>query len=287
MNLGTRLTLSSWQRQHRLAAQDLMMTSFHVHTHLDWTDVEEWLTESGSPIRVASRGSRMAGLMGFSTPLQGAVWMRVAAVSDYQDTGGLMLALWEDLKPELRALGATQAAALLMRDWPDRYLPRMGFRYLEDIITLRRSDVREPAEHRAPGYTLRQMRDEDIAIVIRTDHEAFDPPWQMGETELRGAAKAAAWSTVAVTEDGSIAGYQMSTLYFDGAHLARLAVLPSVRSKGIGRMLVSGMLHHFWRRGVYGVTVNTQESNVASQRVYLRLGFARTGFDLPVWLADL
>ena len=52
-------------------------------------------------------------------------------------------------------------------------------------------------------------------------------------------------------------------------------------------MLVSSMLRYFWRRGVYGVTVNTQESNLASQRVYTRLGFSRTGFDLPVWLAEL
>jgi ribosomal protein S18 acetylase RimI-like enzyme len=279
--------MSPWQRQHRLAAQDLLTTSFHVHTHLDWIEVEDWLTGSGSPIRVASRGPRMAGVMGFSTPLQGAVWMRLAAVADYQDTNGLMLALWEDLKPELRALGATQAAALLMRDWPERYLPRMGFHYLEDIITLRRSDAREPVEQLVPGYTIRQMRDEDLPAVIRADHEAFDPPWQMGGEELRGAAEAAACSTVALTEDGAIAGYQMSTLYFDGAHLARLAVLPAARSRGIGRMLVSSMLRYFWRRGVYGVTVNTQESNLASQRVYTRLGFARTGFDLPVWLADL
>ena len=287
MNLGTRLTLSPWQRQYRLGAQDLLVTSFHVHTHLDWIEVEDWLTGSGSPIRVASRGPRVAGLMGFSTPLQGAVWLRVAAIADYQDTNGLMLALWEDLKPELRALGATQAAALLMRDWPDRYLPRMGFHFLEDIITLRRSDAREPAEQPVAGFTVRQMRDEDLPAVVATDHAAFDPPWQMGAAELRGAAEAAAHSTVAIAEDGTIAGYQMSTLYFDGAHLARLAVAPAARSKGVGRMLVSGMLRHFWRRGVYGVTVNTQDSNIASQRVYTRLGFARTGFDLPVWLAEL
>jgi ribosomal protein S18 acetylase RimI-like enzyme len=79
----------------------------------------------------------------------------------------------------------------------------------------------------------------------------------------------------------------MSTLYFDGGHLARLAVLPAARSQGVGRMLVTSMLHHFWRRGVFGVTVNTQESNIASQRLYTRLGFERTGFDLPVWLARL
>jgi ribosomal-protein-alanine N-acetyltransferase len=287
MNIGARLTFSPWQRKYRLGVQELLVTSFHVHTHLDWFDAEEWLTESGAPIRVASRGSRIAGLMGFSAPLNGTVWLRVAAISDYQDTGGLLSALWDDLKPELRALGATHAAALLLRDWPDRYLPRLGFDYREDIITLKRSDPREPAEESVPGATIRQMRAEDMHAVIAADHAAFEPPWQMGGEELRRAEESSAFSTVAVLPSGTILGYQMSTLYFDGGHLARLAVLPAARSQGVGRMLVTSMLHHFWRRGVFGVTVNTQESNIASQRLYTRLGFERTGFDLPVWLAQL
>ncbi|MFN8378417.1 MAG: GNAT family N-acetyltransferase [Anaerolineae bacterium] len=281
------LFLSPYQRKHRIAAHELLVSSFHVHTHLDWFDVEDWLATSGAPIRVAARNGRLSGLMGVSAPLDGASWLRIAAVSDYQDTGSILLTLWEDLKPELRALGVHQVAVLLLRDWPERYLPRMGFHYLEDIVTLRRSDSREPVELTVDGCTVRTMRAEDMSAVVETDHTAFQPPWQMGGEELRRAEESAAWSTVAVSSSGEILGYQMTTLYFDGAHLARLAVLPQVRSRGIGRMLVSSMLRYFWRRGVYGITVNTQESNIASQRLYTRLGFERTGYDLPVWVADL
>ena len=281
------LTLSPYQRQHRIAAQELLTSSFHVHTHLDWFDVEDWLANSGSPVRVASRGSRLIGLMGVSTPLDGASWLRVAAIRDYQDTSGVLAALWEDLKPELLALGTQQVAALLLRDWPERYLPHLGFRYLEDVITLRRSDPREMAEPALPGCTVRPIRAEDLPAVIATDHAAFLPPWQMGGEELRRAEESAAWSTVAVTPVGEIIGYQMTTLYFDGAHLARLAVLPHARSHGVGRLLAASMLRYFWRRGVYGVTVNTQESNEAAQHLYGRLGFERTGYDLPVWVMNL
>ena len=287
MTVQAGLAISPYQRQHRLSARDLLVSSFHVHTHLDWQEVEDWLTGSGAPIRVATRGSRVVGMLGVSVPLDGAVWVRVAAVSDYQDTGGVLLALWEDLKPELRALGAQQATALLLRDWPERYLPRMGFRLREDIVTMRRNDSREPPEETLPGFSIRQVRPEDMSAVIAVDHHSFEPPWQMGGEELRRAETASAFSTVAVAQDGSIVGYQMSTLYFDGAHLARLAVLPELRSRGVGRLLVNSMLRHFWRRGVYGVTVNTQESNVASQRLYRRLGFDRTGNDWPVWMMAL
>lgn len=281
------LTLTPYQRKHRIPAHELLTSSFHVHAHLDWFDVDDWLAHSGSPVRIAARDSRISGLMGLSTPLDGASWLRVAAISDYQDAASILSALWEDLKPELRALGVRQVAALLLRDWPERYLPRLGFHNLEDIITLRRSDTRELAEPAVPGCAIRPMRAEDLPIVTALDHAAFEPPWQMGGDELRRAEETAAWSTVAVSPAGEILGYQMTTLYFDGAHLARLAVLPAARSRGVGGLLVTAMLRHFWRRGVYGVTVNTQDSNLASQRLYAKFGFARTGYDLPVWVADL
>jgi len=281
------ITLSPYQRQQRIAAQELLTSSFHVHTHLDWYEVEDWLANSGSPVRVALRGAKLLGLMGVSAPLDGASWLRVAAVSDYQDAAAVLATLWEDLKPELGALGTEQVAALLLRDWPERYLPGLGFHFLEDVVTLRRSDPREPAEPGLPGCSIRPMRAEDMPAVIAADHAAFLPPWQMGGEELRRAEESAAWSTVAVTPSGEILGYQMTTLYFDGAHLARLAVIPAARLKGVGRLLVASMLRYFWRRGVYSVTVNTQDSNEAAQRLYARFGFTRTGYDLPVWVTNL
>lgn len=281
------LTIAPYQRKHRTAAQDLLVHNYHVHTHLDWYDVDEWLGSTGSPVRVALQGSRLVGLLGASAPLNGAVWVRLAAVRDHHLTQEILRALWNDLTPELRALGAAQAAMLLLRDWPEAYLPALGFEYLEHIVTLRRSDAREPAEEAAPGCIVRHAREEDIAAITAVDHAAFAPPWQMTAGELARAERSSAYSTVALDPQGALLGYQMSTLYFDGAHLARLAVHPQTQDHGVGRFLVSNMLRQFWRRGVFGVTVNTQDSNAASQRLYTRLGFARTGYDLPVWLADL
>ncbi len=242
---------------------------------------------SGSSVRVAYAGSRLAGVLGVSAPLHGAAWVRLAAVRDRQNTAEVLCALWEDLKPELRALGANQAAILLLRDWPARFLPALGFTFLENIITLRRSDPRAPDETALPGCIVRQAREDDLPSIIALDHAAFDAPWQMGAAELTRAERSSAQSTVAVTETGMLLGYQMSTLYFDGAHLARLAVHPQTQARGVGTLLVASMLHQFQRRGVYGVSVNTQESNMVSQRLYTRLGFTRNGYDLPVWRTGL
>jgi ribosomal protein S18 acetylase RimI-like enzyme len=87
--------------------------------------------------------------------------------------------------------------------------------------------------------------------------------------------------------DSAIIGYQLSTLYFDGGHLARLAVHPSAQGGGVGAALLHDLIQRFMRRGVGSITVNTQASNTRSQRLYQRFGFERNGYDLPVWIAEI
>jgi ribosomal protein S18 acetylase RimI-like enzyme len=71
------------------------------------------------------------------------------------------------------------------------------------------------------------------------------------------------------------------------AHLARLAVLPEIQGRGIGRALVQDLFAQLVRNGVYRVSVNTQNDNATSLRLYQRLGFVRTGEQYPVYLYDV
>jgi ribosomal protein S18 acetylase RimI-like enzyme len=108
----------------------------------------------------------------------------------------------------------------------------------------------------------------------------------MMEMDLRFARKIAAVHTVAVL-DNEIVGYQLSTQYRQSGHLARLAVSPDMQGFGIGAALLDDMIRRFLRRRVRTVTVNTQESNVRSQRLYEQYGFRRNGYDLPVYTINL
>jgi ribosomal protein S18 acetylase RimI-like enzyme len=108
----------------------------------------------------------------------------------------------------------------------------------------------------------------------------------MSATEIRQSERLASPLTVA-TLSGEIVGYQLATHYYDEAHLARLAVLPQHQGQGVGAALIYDLIERFSRRGIYSITVNTQLTNIHSQRLYHRLGFERTGYDLPVWTLDL
>ena len=59
-------------------------------------------------------------------------------------------------------------------------------------------------------------------------------------------------------------------------------------AESLGRALVADTLNFFFRRaGVSGVTVNTQQDNLASQHLYERMGFRPTGNRVPVWTLRL
>jgi ribosomal protein S18 acetylase RimI-like enzyme len=161
----------------------------------------------------------------------------------------------------------------------------LGFVYREDVVTLRRANRQLP-EPPANRVLIRSFKPDDMEIITLLDHAAFAPPWQLSQEELAQAARLAAVCTVALL-DGEIVGYQLSTLYYEGGHLARLGVQPSVQGNGVGGALLNDLMHRFARRGMYGITVNTQSTNHRSQRLYTRFDFHPTGYNLPVWTATL
>lgn len=279
------VSITPYRRRYRNEVRDLLFHSYRMHSHLDWQETDQWLDTEEAPMRLAWAGGRLVGLMAVSAPLDHTCWIRLAAVSDDMQPLPILVALWTDLKRELHAMGITTVALLILRDWLIHYVGALGFHYVEDIVTLRRAAQRL-AELIPTPYLIRPVIPGDVETIVALDQAAFVPPWQLALTEIRQATRMAAISTVALA-NSQIVGYQITTLYFDGGHLARLATLPSFQSQGVGSALLDDLLHRLSRRGVSTVTVNTQDSNVRSQQLYQRFGFERNGYDLPVWMIEL
>ena len=281
------LTITSYERRHRHAVRDLLFRSYRVHTHLDWQESDQWLEDGENyPARLAWQNTQLQGIIAASAPLNQTCWLRIACISDQADAQHILRLLWEALLPELRAQGIHTVALLLVRNWLASYTPALGFHFVEEIITFRRSQLEIPPEPAPTGLTIRLTQPEDLSTILAVDNSAFAPPWQMDGEELRQAERISAICTVAEL-NGEIVGYQLSTLYFDGAHLARLAVAPEAQGSGVARALLIDLLRRFERRGVHSMTVNTQSSNVRSQHLYTGFGFERTGYDLPVWMVEI
>jgi ribosomal-protein-alanine N-acetyltransferase len=277
----TALAITPFEPRYLNAIDDLIFRNYQIHTHLDWHETSEWLAGHWMPIRLAWQDKKLIGLLAASNPLNHTSWFRLAAIEDHAPTRMVMDAMWMDLLPELAGMGVASVSVLITRDWIEQQAQAMGFRYDEDIITLQRSGEFLPTQ-RFNSVSLRVMTPADLERVTQIDHSAFVPPWQMAKDEIRQAFHVAAISTVARDENG-IVGYQISTLYRDGAHLARLAVAPEAQGQGVGSALLTDVLRRFFRRGIYSMTVNTQISNLRSQRLYQHFGFRRNGYDLGVW----
>ncbi|GAB4546744.1 MAG: hypothetical protein OHK0023_06840 [Anaerolineae bacterium] len=256
-----------------------------LHVHLDWHSVDDWINDPNVPIFVAVQARRIVGVMAATPPESGGVWLRLAAIHSEFHLGNALEALWRMLRAKLVALGGREVAILALHPWIAQYLPLLGFRYLEDIVTLRRSSPEVPQ----PLHTAVRVRHVDwrsAEVATEIDHAAFDPLWRLPYSAIRQAARVAASFTLAEL-DGRAVGYQMTTLHGDTLHLARLAVRPSLQGSGIGGALLSEMLEAFKQRGVMHGTVNTQATNLRSRRLYMRYGFLPNGYDMPCYYQAL
>jgi [ribosomal protein S18]-alanine N-acetyltransferase len=279
------LTITAYQRRHLQPIRDLLFHSTNVHSHLDWLDSDQWLETGDTITYLAWQRGRLIGMIALSAPLNGSTWIRLAAVSDHIEPESVLCLIWNEIIPQLRQLNVHTVGLLIINDWVARYAPTLGFQYGEEIITLERSGyVIPPAVANQPRIRVAEMR--DIPQLATLDQAAFNPPWQMSLYDLRQAYRIASSCTVAVQEE-LILGFQISTFFFDGAHLARLAVHPNAQGKGIGGSLLSNLLERYTRRSIHVMTVNTQESNHQSRRLYQRFGFEPNGYNLPYWFAHL
>ena len=117
----------------------------------------------------------------------------------------------------------------------------------------------------------------DLDGVQEVDRLSFPSPWTraMYEDELRHAETA----FVAVLRAGatSVAGYCSYRIVADELQVNNVAVRPECRGRGFGRALVEAALAHARAAGARTALLEVRRSNLAAQRLYLRLGFAQVG----------
>ncbi len=279
------LNVIPYTRRHHRDLMHLLGYDRYLHVHLDWNSADEWLSDPDMPVFLAWQDDKLVGAMAGSPPLNGSVWLRMVVLAPGADVEATLQTLWETLRAQLVANGVQDVAILLLRAWLMPYAEQLGFAPLESIITLRRegNQVPEPLRH---DLKIRPGDLRELATVAEVDHAAFNPIWQLSMMALRQAIRASAYFTVAEI-DKQLVAYQLSTLYHDGAHLARLATMPAVQGTGVGGALLTNLVQHFLNRRIRSVSVNTQKSNTQSLRLYQRYGFNPTGLNMDVWSQSL
>jgi len=255
----------------------------HLHRHLDWRSPLEWL---GSPFYWAlEEGRRITVALACPCEITGIAWVRLFVYAGNWSAENAWNVLWSTAKHEIARAGGATVAAIAMRPWFQTLLAANGFVSRQQIVMLE-WQYQPWAAREAEGIRVRRMTQADLPEVEKTDQASFDPLWQNPLETLQRAFSQSLFATVAEDEH-RIAGYQITTGGGQRAHLARLAVHPSVRGRGAGKALLSDLFRTLTQNGISRLTVNTQSDNVTSLNLYQKMGFVRTGEQYPVYTFDV
>jgi ribosomal-protein-alanine N-acetyltransferase len=256
----------------------------HLLAHAPRVQVGAWPWEEhlGQEVfQVAFASGQLVGVL-LAWPDGGPVaWVRLGALGSGIGTGPWLDRSLQPLRRPLRRLGARVLAWIDGGEWAGPALRPRGFWRLTRLVTMLKDTCWLPPAQ-AEGTQLRPATAADIPTLLRLDHTAFSPPWWFSAASLERLLRESSCFVVA-ERAGRCLGYAEARQVEYGAHLDRLAVAPEVQGAGVGAFLLGGTLSRLWEMGVEQVTLNTQEGNLASQRLYARLRFRPIGPRIGVW----
>ncbi|MCC7567313.1 MAG: ribosomal protein S18-alanine N-acetyltransferase [Methanoregulaceae archaeon] len=135
--------------------------------------------------------------------------------------------------------------------------------------------------------TIRRTRPTDIQSIVRIERESFPDPWDAPTFEETLGYFPSTFFVAEIAGDvvGFIAGGLEDTGEEVYGHICNLAVTPSSRKKGIGRVLVKRAEQQFAIELASGVQLEVRASNRVAQEFYVRLGY-RQVFCIAEYYAD-
>lgn len=267
------------------AIQRLIRDAAFVHIHADWHVPGDWLGEPGFVLHADSvkgliDGERLDGCLVIAADPAPASWVRVAAT---KPENGLPI-LSEMMEMAVVSLDSDidEVAWFVTDEWPEAWLEGLGFELETEVITLEKNDLQLAPFQAPPELVIRPVRVSDFPALAEMEAEAFEPMWRHSADGLLLAWRQSIVFDVALMNDQPV-GFQFSTRTYNGAHVARMTVLPGMQGRGIGASLLTEAITQFEAKKLNRLSLNTQIDNVASQKLYKRFGFVESGQSFPVW----
>lgn len=123
---------------------------------------------------------------------------------------------------------------------------------------------------------IREMTIEDIEQVLEIEKESFTTPWseEAFKTEIEENVLAV---YIVAEHEGKVAGYGGFWRILDEAHITNIAVKSSARGKGIGDVVLMGMIDYCRINRVPNMTLEVRVSNVTAIGLYKKHGFMEAG----------
>lgn len=300
--------LAEKEHEVRVARQDdaravtrLLREAPFSHVHADWHAPADWMgrpsfvvipapaqrkTRQTLPSRFFGQPPSLEACLAVAADPQPGAWVRLAALAKMNRAQAYMAAMLAAIQPVLVNGGTTQIAWLLLDDWPESWLPDLGFSRTNEVVTYEKRGLTLPGVAAMPELRIRSVEERDLPALAAIEERAFEPLWQHSEWGLSLARQQSLSFDVALLDERPV-GFQLSSATRRGAHLSRITIDTEHQNRGIGSALLAHALEGYRRQGISTVTLNTQADNVASQRLYERFGFEQSGEHFPIWSVHL
>jgi len=237
------------------------------------------------PAWVADAGNGISGFMLSEIQPAFIALITAAAISDDWRVVPYLDTLLPRVEEAMRHKGATALAQTGYAPWLTEMLDERGFSVQDWVVTYEWQY--QPAPIRGNLFvTVRPAHRYDLPGLLALDKLIFGPLWHKPIGNLEEALAHAFTFTVA-ENDGQVVGYQWCEKFREHGHITRLAVRPNWEGKGVGARLLTETLADLVRAGTTWITLNTQESNLRSRRLYERHGFRLADQRVAVLWKDL
>jgi ribosomal protein S18 acetylase RimI-like enzyme len=164
-----------------------------------------------------------------------------------------------------------------------QFYARHRFERLEEIVTYtHRFPSRLGAMYREPDLAFARVDFEEPALlraVEELDHAAFPWFWWNSGSEFHAYLADPSVELWAGVLGGDVVAYIGITSYRRWGHLDRIATLPGLQGRGIGRAALSFSAGRLAELGARQMALSTQGRNQRSRTLYQQSGFQRTPRD--------
>lgn len=199
------------------------------------------------------------------------------------------------LAPLTRRAPRHEVMAYVNESWLLQPLLAAGFLEVERVQFMRLDGLQRGPDFRparGPAH-LRPAQPGELPALAALDAACFAPRWHFAAPDLMALLLGGRLVVAELADQpadqpahepsAALVGYAALTMLGERqAQLARIAVHPAARRRGIAAQLLADALEFARQNAVESVMLNTQTHNTASQALYGRLGFRRVGRTVPI-----
>jgi ribosomal-protein-alanine N-acetyltransferase len=119
------------------------------------------------------------------------------------------------------------------------------------------------------------MRPSDVQDVMLIERRSFTAPWE--ESTFRGLMRRPSAALLVAESEERVVGFSVLWFIADEGELGDLAVLPELRGRGVGHLLLERSVREAAERKIRVLYLEVREGNADARRLYERAGFEVVG----------